>query len=111
MRPLRIYPEVRDFDRLEKWAHERGWTKSPAMRTAGRVLVHDPGEGPLLAAGGISLRVDRSVWTALFAARDRHHVDADGIFRAVMAAKRLPLTTDLVSQGRDSSRSRSIGCA
>lgn len=52
-RPLQIYLEDEEFDRLEKWAGERGWTKSQAVRAALRALTHAEEEDPLLAASGM----------------------------------------------------------
>ena len=52
-RPLQIYLEDSDFDRLEKWAGERGWTKSQAVRVALRALTRTPEEDPLLSASGM----------------------------------------------------------
>jgi predicted urease superfamily metal-dependent hydrolase len=53
MKPLQVYLEDKDFDRLEKWAHERGWTKSQVVRSALRALTRAPEEDPLLAASGM----------------------------------------------------------
>ncbi len=52
-RPLQIYLDDSDFDRLEKWAGERGWTKSQAVRFALRALTRVPEEDPLLSASGM----------------------------------------------------------
>ncbi len=52
-RPLQIYLENGDFDRLEEWAREHGYTKSHAVRVAIRALTRSPGTDPLFAASGI----------------------------------------------------------
>lgn len=52
-RPLQIYLEEDDFDILEKWAKERGWTKSQAVRVAIRALTRIPERDPLLSASGM----------------------------------------------------------
>lgn len=52
-RPLQIYLEDEDFDRLEKWAGERGWSKSQAVRLALRALTRIREEDPLLSASGM----------------------------------------------------------
>jgi predicted nucleic acid-binding protein len=40
--------------------------------------------------------VDSSAWIALFSARDRHHADADRMFRSVIHSSRLLLTSNLI---------------
>jgi len=45
-KPLQIYLEDADFDRLEKWASERGWSKSQVVRLALRALTRIPEEDP-----------------------------------------------------------------
>jgi Arc/MetJ family transcription regulator len=52
-RPLQIYLDEADLARLEKWAGERGWTKSQAVRAAIRALTKLRGEDPLLDASGM----------------------------------------------------------
>jgi hypothetical protein len=52
-RPLQIYLEDADFERLDKWASERGCSKSQAMRIALRALTRTPEEDPLLSASGM----------------------------------------------------------
>jgi len=52
-RPLQVYLEDSELDRLEKWADERGWTKSQAVRFALRALTRVPEEDPLLSASGM----------------------------------------------------------
>jgi len=51
-RPLQVYLEEQDLERLEAWARERGWTKSQAIRAAVRALTRRPAEDPLLALSG-----------------------------------------------------------
>ena len=52
-RPLQVYLEDSELDRLEKWADERGWTKSQAVRFALRALTCAQDEDPLLSASGM----------------------------------------------------------
>ncbi len=52
-KPIQIYLDDADFDRLEQWAGKRGWTKSQAVRAALRALTRDPEEDPLLSASGM----------------------------------------------------------
>jgi Ribbon-helix-helix protein, copG family len=66
-RPLQVYLDERDLERLEAWARERGWTKSQAIRAAVRVLTRRPAEDPVLELSGdidglsadLSLNFDR----------------------------------------------------
>ena len=51
-RPLQVYLDERDLERLETWAGERGWTKSQAIRAAVRALTRPPAEDPLLELSG-----------------------------------------------------------
>jgi len=51
-RPLQVYLDERDLDRLDAWARERGWTKSQAIRAAVRALTRRPAEDPLLDLSG-----------------------------------------------------------
>ena len=51
-RPLQVYLDERDLERLEAWARERGWTKSQAIRVAVRALTRRPAEDPLLELSG-----------------------------------------------------------
>jgi len=52
-KPLQIYLDDDDFERLEKFASNRGWTKSQTMRVALRALTRTQEEDPLLAASGM----------------------------------------------------------
>jgi hypothetical protein len=51
-RPLQVYLDDADFDRLETWARERGWTKSQAIRAAVRALTRRAAADPLLELSG-----------------------------------------------------------
>jgi hypothetical protein len=51
-RPLQVYLDDKDLERLEAWARERGWTKSQAIRAAVRALARQPGDDPLLGLSG-----------------------------------------------------------
>jgi hypothetical protein len=51
-RPLQVYLDERDLERLDAWARERGWTKSQAIRAAVRALTRRPAEDPLLELSG-----------------------------------------------------------
>jgi hypothetical protein len=52
-RPLQVYLDDADLKCLEAWSHERGWTKSQAVRVAIRALTRDGDEDPLLLASGM----------------------------------------------------------
>jgi hypothetical protein len=52
-RPLQVYVDEEDLERLEAWARERGWTKSQAVRAAIRALTRRPAADPLLDASGM----------------------------------------------------------
>ena len=51
-RPLQVYLDDKDLERLEAWALERGWTKSQAIRVAVRALTRRPADDPLLGLSG-----------------------------------------------------------
>lgn len=51
-RPLQVYLDERDLERLDAWVRERGWTKSQAVRAAVRALTRRPAEDPLLDLSG-----------------------------------------------------------
>jgi hypothetical protein len=51
-RPLQVYLDERDLERLDAWARRRGWTKSQAIRAAVRALTRQPGQDPLLELSG-----------------------------------------------------------
>jgi uncharacterized protein len=50
--------------------------------------IASEGPGPLF--------VDSSAWIALFSARDQHHAEADGLFRAALGRRAQLITTSLV---------------
>lgn len=53
-RPLQVYLEDDDLDRLDAWSRARGWTKSQTIRAAVRALLRsEMAEDPLLAASGM----------------------------------------------------------
>ncbi len=52
-KPIQIYLEEEEFNRLEDWAAKRGWTKSQAVRVALRALTKPKEEDPLLSASGM----------------------------------------------------------
>lgn len=54
-RPLQVYLEEAEAQRLEAWAEKRGWTKSQAVRAAVRALTHEPAQDSLLSASGMIL--------------------------------------------------------
>ena len=51
-RPLQVYLDARDLERLEAWTRERGWTKSQAIRAAIRALTRRRATDPLLELSG-----------------------------------------------------------
>jgi hypothetical protein len=51
-KPLQVYLDEGDLERLEAFAQERGWTKSQAIRTAVRALTRRPAKDPLLELSG-----------------------------------------------------------
>jgi hypothetical protein len=51
-RPLQVYLEDQDLERLEAFARARGWTKSHAIRAAIRALTRDAKGDPLLELSG-----------------------------------------------------------
>ncbi len=51
-RPLQVYLEAQDLERLEKFARARGWTKSHAIRAAIRALTRQPAGDPLMELSG-----------------------------------------------------------
>jgi len=51
-KPLQVYLEEQDLERLETFARARGWTKSHAIRAAIRALTRKTGVDPLLELSG-----------------------------------------------------------
>ena len=51
-RPLQVYFDDRDLERLDRWARARGWTKSQAIRVAVRALTRQSAPDPLLDLSG-----------------------------------------------------------
>ena len=51
-RPLQVYLDEDDLERLDTWARERGWTKSQAVRAAVRALTRRAAADPLLDLSG-----------------------------------------------------------
>ena len=52
-RPLQVYLDEAELEKLEAWARARGWTKSQAIRAAVRALTRSEQSDPLLAASGM----------------------------------------------------------
>ena len=51
-KPLQVYLDDADLERLEAFAHERGWTKSQVVRAAVRALTRQPVSDPVLELSG-----------------------------------------------------------
>jgi hypothetical protein len=51
--PLQIYLDEADLQRLDRWANDRGWTKTQAIRVAVRILTKADDEDPILSASGM----------------------------------------------------------
>jgi hypothetical protein len=52
-RPLQVYLDEADLDRLTRWARARKWTLSQTVRAAVRALTRDDDSEPLLRASGM----------------------------------------------------------
>jgi hypothetical protein len=52
-RPLQVYIDEADLERLEAWSRARGWTKSQAIRAAVRAMTRQERSDPLLDASGM----------------------------------------------------------
>jgi hypothetical protein len=52
-KPLQVYLEDSEFERLDKYASEHGWSKSQAVRVAIRALTRKPETDSLLSASGM----------------------------------------------------------
>jgi hypothetical protein len=53
MKPLQVYIDDADSERLEAWSRERGWTKSQAIRVAIHALTRPPAADPVLSLSGM----------------------------------------------------------
>lgn len=56
VKPLQVYVDEDELQRLESWALERGWSKSQAVRVAIRALVRSgkaPQDSALLSLSGM----------------------------------------------------------
>lgn len=51
-KPIQVYLDEDDLERLEAFARGRGWTKSQAIRVAIRALTRRPADDPLLELAG-----------------------------------------------------------
>jgi hypothetical protein len=52
-RPMQVYLNELDFERLELWAKEHGLTKSQAVRQAIRLATKAPAQDPILDLIGV----------------------------------------------------------
>ena len=52
-RPLQVYLEEEELERLQVWSRARGWTKSQAIRAAVRAMTREAKTDPLLGASGM----------------------------------------------------------
>jgi hypothetical protein len=52
-RPVQVYLDEADLTRLERWARQRGWTKSRAIRLAVRTLTRPAADDPVLELSGM----------------------------------------------------------
>jgi hypothetical protein len=52
IRPLRVYLDDGDLERLKLWAREHRCTRSQAIRLAIRMLTCQPADDPLLGLSG-----------------------------------------------------------
>jgi Arc/MetJ-type ribon-helix-helix transcriptional regulator len=52
-KPVQVYLDDHEMERLEAWVKKRGWTKSQAVRAAVRALTRSRDEDPLLKACGM----------------------------------------------------------
>lgn len=51
-KPLQVYLDEVDLERLENFARERGWTKSQAIRAAVRAMTRQSVSDPVLELSG-----------------------------------------------------------
>jgi hypothetical protein len=52
-KPVQVYMDNLELERLEDWARKRGWTKSQAVRAAVHALVRSDERDTLLSASGM----------------------------------------------------------
>jgi len=52
-KPLQVYLEDADHERLDAWARDHGFTKSQAIRIAVRALTIPPADDPILDLSGM----------------------------------------------------------
>jgi hypothetical protein len=52
-KPLQVYLDDEDLVGLERWAKDRGWTKSQAVRVAVRALTRPRGDRGILELAGM----------------------------------------------------------
>ena len=52
-RALQVYLDDREYRALKRWAAQRGWTMSQAVRVALRALTRSQEKDPLLAGSGM----------------------------------------------------------
>jgi hypothetical protein len=52
-RPLQVYLDDAELERLENWSKGRGWSKSQAVRVAVRALVRSSESGGVLSLSGM----------------------------------------------------------
>ncbi len=52
-KPLQVYLDDAELERVDSWLRERGWTKSQLVRAALRAFLRTPESDPLLAASGM----------------------------------------------------------
>ena len=53
MKPLQVYIDDVEFERLDTWSRQRGWTKSQAIRAAIRALKQPQQTDPVLSLSGM----------------------------------------------------------
>lgn len=51
-KPLQVYLDEDDLERLEAFARARGWTKSQTIRAAVHALTRQPADDPVLELSG-----------------------------------------------------------
>jgi hypothetical protein len=76
-RPIQVYLDDHDRERLDAWAKQHGWTKSQAVRQAIRLATKGPAQDPILGLVGmfdgwpkdVSTRVDHYLHQAHVAER------------------------------------------